>query len=429
MSPQHNTTMPEVSKKENKSPVIHNATIEKSGNVAQPQPIETNTSQLKSIGLDTKSKEQTALSSSTSLRQPVYGKTILDSVQVGDIVQIIANLEILTKETVKDNSQPTSSPAVFSATCFQDQDQDLPVLDYVLGTLQDDNRLKQLKPLDQFDKKLVNEFEEGKVVIAFDETENAYSRYIYLSPDTNQKKATLYNIDSPKELSNVTFSKILPAEAESYSHPALGFQFRAIGMMTPNLVQQVMQMAVKESFEAKVLFVKYLNDGRLKHITAALLNSDKNPIMTYKVSPYYMNKKVAEFLKIQSSCMANSLKSVELSVKDQVHGVWDATIKFGQWSDMLLIMRVQDIERRKELQNILHKYCTNAPPINIGEEIDIQKLRGQLVACRFSKDGKFYRAVVTGTKPDKARLHFVDFGNIEGKYCGITLAYIVAKIL
>ena len=66
---------------------------------------------------------------------------------------------------------------------------------------------------------------------AFDSDENAYSRYVYLKPDFKEQKATLVNIDSPKELVNIPFSKILPAQDEAYNQPALGFHFQAIGKM------------------------------------------------------------------------------------------------------------------------------------------------------------------------------------------------------
>ena len=350
---------------------------------------------------------------------------MLDTVKVGDIIQIITNLEEPTHKDCKEVLQPTSCPAAFSATCFQDQDKDLPVLDYVLGTLQEESHLKKLKTLDYLYQDKLNTFEEGKVVVAFDEAENAYSRYIYLQPDLKQKKATLVNIDSPKELQNIPFSKISPAQSEAYVHPSLGFQFTAIGKMTPNIEQRVMQMAVKESFEAKILYTAYFDDGRLKHITAALLNLDKNPIMTYKISPYFMSRKMTEFLKLESTTSTiNSLQNMSLSVDDQVYGIWDVTIKFGQWPDLLIVMRAEDIKRRNELQDILQEYCANAPPINACVNNDVQKLRGCLVACKFSADGQYYRAVITGSKPDKARIHFVDFGNVEGMPCKITLIFL-----
>ena len=271
-----------------------------------------------------------------------------------------------------------------------------------------------MKPLDELSKESLNSFRKGNVVIAFDEVENAYSRYIYIEPDLKSKRAMLYNIDSPKEVQNVAFSKILPADPEAYSHPSLGFQFNAIGKITPGIDQQIRQLALKESFEAKILYVKHFKDGRLKNIAAALLNSDKRPIMKYKISPYFMSTKMVKFLKIETSCMASSLKSVKISVKEKVHGLWDTTINFGQWSDYLLVLRIQDVKRRSELQQILQKACANAPPIITNIDMSIQTMLGQLVACKFSRDGQYYRAVVTGVKPDKVRLNFVDYGNLEG---------------
>ena len=412
MPPQHhNATMPELSEKSMVKVAQHNTTLTvpeanpTSRDIIQSQDMPGNNTKLNSIP---KSEELLPLA------QPVYRKTVLDTVNVGNIIQIISNFEIPVQEMKKEKGQPTSSPAVFSATCFQDED--LPVLEYVLGTLQDEKLLSQIKPLDQLGER----FEEGKVVIAFDEAENAFCRYIYLKPDVKINKATLFNIDSPKEVQNVAFDKILPAEPEVYSYPALGFKFVAIGVMTASIQQRVREIALKETFEAKILYVNHFEDGRLKHLTAALLNSDKKPIMSYKITPYFMDTKVAEFLKIQKADVATSLKGVKLTVDEQVHGIWDATVKFGQWSDFLLLMRIQDVERRKELQSILQKCCANAPPIVIYSDTNAQELRGQLVACKFSRDGQYYRAVVTGIKPDKARLNFIDFGNQEGTSYKIT---------
>ena len=103
------------------------------------------------------------------------------------------------------------------------------------------------------------------------------------------------------------------------------------------------------------------------------------------------------------------------AIDDQVHGLWDATVKFGQWSDLLMVMRVKDIEKRKEMQKKLQMECNNAPPMILDSNLDIQGMRGSLIACKYSNDGEYYRAIVTGIKPDKVRLCFVDFGNTEGK--------------
>ena len=128
-----------------------------------------------------------------------------------------------------------------------------------------------------------------------------------------------------------------------------------------------------------------------------------------------MNKRVAEYMKIETIRKLADLKGIMPAVDDQVHGIWDATVKFGQWSDILMVMRVKDIEQRKEMQKLLQISCTNAPPINVDGKMDIQEMRGCLVACKFSSDGQYYRAILTGTKPAKARLCFVDFGNTESK--------------
>jgi hypothetical protein len=420
-----NATMPDISDKTAIKSTKHNTTGGiTNGSSALSQTVKAKYECAKDMKVYANHQLRQTSLATENLVQPVYKKTILDTIKVGDLIQIITNLEEPTHKAGKDVLQPTSCPAVFSATCFQDQDKDLPVLDYVLGTLQEESHLKQLKTLDELDQDELNVFGEGKVVVAFDEVENAYSRYIYLQPDLKQKKATLVNIDSPKVLQNIPFSKILPAQSDAYIHPSLGFQFTAIGKMTPNIEQRVMQMAVKESFEAKVLYTAYFDDGRLKNMTAALLTQDKKPIMTYKISPYFTSTKVAEFLKLDSATsITSSLKNVSLSVNDQVHGIWDATIKFGQWSDLLLVMRAQDINRRKELQDILQECCANAPPINACGDVDVQKLRGCLVACKFPADGQYYRAVITGSKPDKARIHFVDFGNVEGMPCKITFTF------
>ena len=295
----------------------------------------------------------------------------------------------------------------------------MPVLDYVLGALQEESRVKKLPSLNQMAEEQVESFQEGKIVISFDSAENAYSRYVYLQPDIKEKKATLVNIDSPKELANISFSKILPAEDEAYHQPALGFYFTAIEKMSPNAEQRLVQMAIKESFEAKVLYVKVLKDGRLKHMTVAILNSDGNPIMNYKVEPYYFNKKVAKLMKLDSSIASGDLKGVMLTTDDKVHVLWDVSVKFGQWSDLLMVMRIKDVEQRNELQKRLQASCINAPPLVTDSYKDVQEIRGILVACKFSNDGQFYRAVVTGTKPDKARVSFVDYGTTEGKYSSL----------
>ena len=158
-------------------------------------------------------------------------------------------------------------------------------------------------------------------------------------------------------------------------------------------------------------------------MTAVLLNQDRSPMITYKVTPYFTNSRLADLFDVQSMAMeASVLENIDLSQGDQVHGIWDATIKFGQWSDLLLVMRVQDVEKRKQLQQMLQKSCANAPPIVLGENSTrkMEQLRGRVVACKSSKDGIYYRAVITGTKQDKARLNFVDFGNIEGNSYKIT---------
>ena len=356
----------------------------------------------------------------TDFLQPVYRKTILDNIKLGDVIQIITNFDTShgNKEPVK--GQPTnSSPAAFSATCYQDQDQDLPVLDYILGKLQDETKLVQSKTLDQLDPDSLANFEEGKMVVAFDTIENAFSRYIYMEKDVSAKKATLFNIDSPKLATDIPFEKIVTAESEAYAQPALGFQFAAIGTVTPNVDQQIRGMAAKEVFEAKVLYKKLLQDGRLKSMTVALMKPNKTPLLSYKVTPYYMNPKLTKLLNVplDSKMDGSSLKGIELHPNDQVHGLWDVAVKYGQWSDIIPVMKIQDVEKRDQLQQILQKECLNAPPIVTGKESpDVLKaLRGQLVAFRSSKDEDcYYRGVITGTKPDTVRLNSVDFGYVEG---------------
>ena len=341
--------------------------------------------------------------------QHIYAKTVLDSAKKGDTIQIIANLECTSDEKL----QPTSSPAVFSATCFLDQDADVPVLDFVLGSLQDEAQLDRLTNLDKIESKELSRCE-GKVMITYDETENAYSRYLCMNQDIKENVANLYNIDSPKQLSKVSFSKIKLANSEAYSHPSVGFHFFAIGTMSQSIRQRVLQVALKESFEARVLFIKFFGDGRLKHMTVALLDTDKSTIITYKVTPYFMNEKVANLINVDCTYKANVVENAKLLSNEHVHGLWDATLKFSKWTDLLLVMRVPDIERRKSLQAELKQSCHDAPPIAAKNEVDIEKLKGHLVACKFSKDGCYYRALVTGVKPDKARLQFIDFGNVEG---------------
>ena len=127
-----------------------------------------------------------------------------------------------------------------------------------------------------------------------------------------------------------------------------------------------------------------------------------------------MNENVANLINVDCTYKANVVENAKLLLNEHVHGLWDATLKFSKWTDLLLVMRVPDIERRKKLQAELKQICHNAPPIAAKNEMDIEKLKGHLVACQFSRDGCYYRALVTGVKPDKARLQFIDFGNVEG---------------
>ena len=125
---------------------------------------------------------------------------------------------------------------------------------------------------------------------------------------------------------------------------------------------------------------------------------------------------INELKETRKSPAAGDIQSVMLATNDQVHGLWDASVKFGTWSDLLMVMKVKDIEKIDEMQKRLQETCVNAPPMFTNSNIDVKGIRGSLVACKFSNDGQYYRAIVTGTKPDKVRLCFVDFGNIEGKY-------------
>ena len=71
-----------------------------------------------------------------------------------------------------------------------------------------------------------------------------------------------------------------------------------------------------------------------------------------------MNPKLTKLLNVplDSKMDGSSLKGIELHPNDQVHGLWDVAVKYGQWSDIIPVMKIQDVQKRDQLQQILQLF-------------------------------------------------------------------------
>ena len=134
-------------------------------------------------------------------------------------------------------------------------------------------------------------------------------------------------------------------------------------------------------------------------------NGDTKQNITIKESEEPKNEAIKNISKdadkvVEYKIMRNSLKNLDVSLGDEVVGC-----AFGKSFNIVTVQRIIDAEKLEELGNLLKDKCKKPMPFT--------PIVGQLVACKWSEDGEFYRAeIVSVRKADsKAIVFFVDYGN------------------
>ena len=243
----------------------------------------------------------------------------------------------------------------------------------------------------------------GEFVLIWDESEKMFERCFVLGVENENIEAIDIDFLKPK---NVIKSKVYRYPKEAFEFPAIGILCVAVGNIS---VRQ--EKYINEVFEQKSdgIYIRLTDrnescKGHLKNFIGTMLEDRKKPLFDYSILPWTaMDPRIPKLLGQIEIIKFSDLPTSTLKVGDKL-----LFIDFGPSSNRMIVTNEKDVIHE---ENIL-KHLEN---LENGGKIINEIKEGQVVACKWSEDKLFYRALVNkvNSLKKRVRVRFLDHGNLS----------------
>ena len=221
-----------------------------------------------------------------------------------------------------------------------------------------------------------------------------------ISGKAGDKSYKVFDIDiaMPNETPQ---ERIFALSAKMASVPSLCLICKAQGNVDKNLQKLIEGLVEKQSGSIKMKITK-------KHehfVECILLDENNKQIIPYLLTPWVnFNPEICQILTGKSGYFLQDLPNEPLKIGDQL-----MFLCFGpNKSHTLVTMNQKDATFEEAIMNIM---AVEAPK---EKSIEAKNLKAnQVVACKWSEDDSFYRAIIKEVKDDKAKVRFIDYGNLS----------------